>query len=306
MNNSLDELRTLYKIPLPPSYFPTIYHSSKLNEDTFPPTINELVKFEDSFEVVEEKKKYVETIRSDKKEALGKKLCNFLINRIRILTAVGSIYIKESLEFEREHFLAHEERDVFMLHSPEEYLVHPFCSPCVGAPSFIYTFFRQKCFQMEKLSAVAKEWTGLKINKTSEWELEYLKWIEYKNKVSLRHVFSSNEGQAYFKAGGFPDGLNEATGEAYQFYSCWLHGHLEDCPRNASKDKNRKVHGLTLVEKDERTKKMKEKLLSNKEIKSVEEMYTCTWSKLRKEGEVKDFLDNHFSKRPLDRLKPRV
>ena len=85
-----------------------------------------------------------------------------------------------------------------------------------------------------------------------------------------------------------------------------LYRHLEDCPRNASKDKNRKVHGLTLVEKDERTKKMKEKLLSNKEIKSVEEMYTCTWSKLRKEGEVKDFLDNHFSKRPLDRLKPRV
>ena len=306
MKNSLNDLRSLYKVPIPATYFPTIYHTTKMDEDTLPPTIDEIVKFEDSFAEVEEKKKYLETIKSDMKENHGKKLCNYLINRIRILTAVGTTYIKESLEFERKHFLAHEEKDVFMVHLPEEYLVHPFCSPCVGAPSFIFTFFRRKCFQMEKLSAVAKEWTGLKINKTSEWEMEYLKWIEYSKKVSLRHAFSSSQGQAYFKEGGFPDGLNEATGEAYQFYSCWLHGHLEDCPRNAGKDENRKVRGLTLVEKNERTKIMKEKLLSNETITSVEEMYTCKWSKLRAEGEVKDFLDNHFSKRPLDRLKPRV
>ena len=305
-NMSLNELRSLYDIPLPPSFFPTVYHSTDLSQDTIPPTLEDLVKFEDNETVIEEKKQYVETIKGKTSESIGNKLCNYLINSIRILSQVGLKYIQESFEFERQHFLAHDEVDPFVVHNPREYLIHPFCSPCVGAPSFIYTFFRRNCFQMDKLSSISKEWTGLKINKTSEWEMEYLHWVQHKNKVSLRHAFSSNEGQKYFPSGGFPDGFNETTGEAYQFYSCWLHGHIEGCPRNAEKDKQVKVRGFSLLEKNERTKKMKEKLLSNKDVNQVHEMYACTWSKLREEGEVKAFLDNHYSKRPLDRLKPRV
>ena len=187
----------------------------------------------------------------------------------------------------------------FNYYDKEYRFLHPF-GDNVSKNGYVFHLFQYLDFNDRDIYAISREYTGV-YDRVSTPEMEYVHFLQFKNPLAeLTHAWSPY-GQKRFKS-TIPDCIDESNGIAYFFMGCYYHSH----PKNVctlkkpqcTDDKSQKKH----EEFTEKIKKLREEW---KELKTVIVQWECDWKSKRKTGEVRDFLQNHFVKRPSRRLIPR-
>jgi len=146
---------------------------------------------------------------------------------------------------------------------------------------------------------------------TSRGELEFACYKEFKEpQKKWISYFNNPDGQKSFN--NYKVDLWSPDGEVYQFYGCEFHYHLPPkCTINVGKNEKsencKKISYLELKKRDEKTKNEILEKFSH-EVFSFKTMFECEWKNEKKKMDYRDFQrqNEHFLKRPLNRLVPRT
>ena len=111
--------------------------------------------------------------------------------------------------------------------------------------------------------------------------VQWLTWESAKSGCAIRHQVNGREKRIGKRR---VDGWCAETRTAYQFHGCFWHG----CPKCYDQNETNSVNGKTMAVLLEDTKKNTAYL--RRHVKVVE-MWECDWKELRKEPDVKIFLD---------------
>ncbi len=250
------------------------------------PTITDFFYFEDS---KEDRKLKEEAINKSKNQMQKWKfqdvLFHFLQQKIEIISLVMLDFLKEAFYSQKVLFEA--------FNSTVKSYLHPLQSPIFTAATYSFQLFLKFSPDSEHILPIC---TPI-FFKSSKGEIEYIKYLEWKNPdQKFEHAWSPN-GQKNLKFSS-PDAFSED--HLWYYHGCFFHSH------NRSKCLFKRKKPL---ETEKKEKEFFEKIRLMKktyDIKKVTIMWECTWRFLKEtDKDVQYFLTNVYRNPPMYRLNPR-
>jgi hypothetical protein len=137
---------------------------------------------------------------------------------------------------------------------------------------------------------------GYTNNKYSNKSIEWLEFLNFKNKLKIIHARNSSSGEIRINKLRV-DGFDAETKTVYEFNGCFFHGHPKCIDNMNGINPVSKVSYSQLLKKTIR----KQKFLENRGYKVIS-IWECDWETQRKDQFVQTFLDQ---KRLIEPLNPK-
>lgn len=307
------ELAKTFAIPFVPHFIPTSFvHGKNLNYDGPVLPLEQFLSDLDDKDTLELKLDFYErTLKKCKHWIFAKELMINANLKLQLLANSMLFFLQESFNLQsaiKETLSVDGISRADIVVKTNIYLNafdHPHCS--IGSLMFnIYSFYYKDYFD---IYCVNKEY-GI-FNKTvSRVEHMFTSYMHYKypdrNMVS---GFSSDLGQKYFKE-TTPDLFCSDTKEGWWFMGCKIHGHVSpNCqinPNATYKTKNFFGHTFEDLNNDMNSKLERVLVNNSNEIDRVTLKWECEFKRdLKRDADLKFFIDHYYVEHPLQRLIPR-
>ena len=230
--------------------------------------------------------------------------------KLQLLTISMLHFMSECFEF--QHKLQLNFKNDFLFRDDELEIMNQFVNPfnkpicSIGGLTFhIYGYNYQNYLSIH----CVKNENGKNLKTVSRIEHKYASYMHFKEpNRKLLSAFSSDEGQKYFKE-AIPDVFCEESKTAIFFQGCKFHGHFNNClinPKASGKSKTPFGKSYEEVNNDFENQ-IKNLLLNNPDkINSATIVWECIFRKeMATSKPLIDFLDHHYVRHPLQRLRPR-
>ncbi len=301
MRNYIDisffDLKSQYEMK--PKFFPLRWiKKSYFNYVGKPPTLEDLLEFEDT--TIVRKEKVIEQRALETPWKFTENLIQYSNNKTKVLAQTCLDFIKNSFECQKKI----QECIVLNLERSKIAYVHPFNKPLFTKASYAYKLM---CLYSPSLKDVRVVKPAISMQ-SSQGELEFCLYTKWKNPNLQIFTAWSPFGQKRF-AESFPDYYIPAKKKCGYWNGCLVHGHKkEECFFKSKKVREKNMFNVDFKTAFENYERKKKKLLENhsEEIQEIEEVWQCQWIKKKQEDEeIRYFLSQIYKNPPLYRLDPR-
>ena len=268
-------------------YFPTGIISQKNIEDNYLPEFEDYLTISDTNEIISDKKRFFLSLVTDKWDFYAS-LIDYAFKNIEFTYNLTMSFLSESYNFQKFAF-AHFKKPFSF--------IHPFVDSCTKV-AYVFKLYQVLKLNDVPLYAINYEHSGVPFN-TTRPENEYAEYLRFLSPNCHFIDGFSPAGQKRYKH-LIPDVINVTEKRFYFFHGCYFH-----------KCQNCMSHKFTKEDIEHAQKKFEEKKkrfleVYGEHVKCFEIMWGCTWTWEKNNNPLlRDFMANHYSHRPMKRLRPR-